>query len=626
MDSIFSDFNNSTTTHPGQDELKGNIPMLFEMYGKQFFFQLLQNGAFNQSRQEKEMFSNGMRLDVEDSLHVTLAPQETLVAGEDLRAGSFPPLDFLYWQSLGLFVSVFIIRYLAVPCALLYLVCCLWEIYCVGLRDRTCLLPLPGGKMGLPLVGEMFHLFIFGANYQRQRRKKYGNIYRTHMFGSPTVVAIGDEHVKRLLLGEGSVVRCRWPSTTRRILGEDGIVNGDKETHHRIKRLSLKSFSPKYMGTYAPIVQTGIKEHLKEWRDQKEIPVLESCKQMVSKVMMTVLLGIDPNDPDIQLYIRAADDIINSILSLPLDLPGFTFRKGLRARKFVFDKLESELRSKFEATDEELFDESSQESPSVLLNVLKLARLEGEEKLKLRNLQNLALEFIFAGTQSLQCACSSMMVHLSQRPEVVARLRTEIKQHGLWETPMNEVTYEEIESLKFADCVVKETLRVTPTIPGAVRVATKTFELGGYQVPRGWQVMYSIRLTHEDTAGHVLQNGPKCEFDPDVYFNCKKCENTNNVNQQAENGKGSSSSKIREASHVCSKSAGAFSFIPFGKGSRMCAGKNYGLLFLRVLVFELVRTADLKLKGGCNFIEVPMTKPDKSVKVEILPIAKQCNV
>ena len=48
---------------------------------------------------------------------------------------------------------------------------------------------------------------------------------------------------------------------------------------------------------------------------------------MVSKVMMTVLLGIDPNDPDIQLYIRAADDIINSILSLPLDLPGFTFRK-----------------------------------------------------------------------------------------------------------------------------------------------------------------------------------------------------------------------------------------------------------------------------------------------------------
>ena len=48
---------------------------------------------------------------------------------------------------------------------------------------------------------------------------------------------------------------------------------------------------------------------------------------MVSKIMMSILLGIDQKDPDIQVYIQAADDIINSILTLPIDLPGCKFHK-----------------------------------------------------------------------------------------------------------------------------------------------------------------------------------------------------------------------------------------------------------------------------------------------------------
>ena len=60
----------------------------------------------------------------------------------------------------------------------------------------------------------------------------------------------------------------------------------------------------------------------------------------------------------------------------------------------------------------------------------------------------------------------------------MARLREEISAHGLWDRPMNKITFEEIQSLKFADCVIKETMRVTPSIPGCVRVAAKTFELG----------------------------------------------------------------------------------------------------------------------------------------------------
>ena len=90
----------------------------------------------------------------------------------------------------------------------------------------------------------------------------------------------------------------------------------------------------------------------------------------------------------------------------------------------MFKNLEQKLRSKIEASDEELF-ASSNEVESVLLNIIKLARKEGT-KIELINLQNLSLEFIFAGTQSLQCASASMIVHLSQRPQVQTNLSQEI--------------------------------------------------------------------------------------------------------------------------------------------------------------------------------------------------------
>jgi len=62
--------------------------------------------------------------------------------------------------------------------------------------------------------------------------------------------------------------------------------------------------------------------------------------------------------------------------------------------------------------------------------------------------------------------------------QVVECLRSEIHQRGLWKKDLALVDLDEIESVQSLDKVVEETLRVTPTIPGAIRVAIKTFELG----------------------------------------------------------------------------------------------------------------------------------------------------
>ncbi|KAG6935951.1 cytochrome P450 family 26 subfamily C member 1 [Chelydra serpentina] len=70
-----------------------------------------------------------------------------------------------------------------------------------------------------------------------------------------------------------------------------------------------------------------------------------------------------------------------------------------------------------------------------------------------------------------------------------------------------EMNLDKLSRLRYLDCVIKEVLRVLPPVSGGYRTALQTFELDGYQIPKGWSVMYSIRDTHETAA--VYQSPPR---------------------------------------------------------------------------------------------------------------------
>ncbi|XP_053547681.1 cytochrome P450 26C1 [Bombina bombina] len=124
------------------------------------------------------------------------------------------------------------------------------------------------------------------------------------------------------------------------------------------------------------------------------------------------------------------------------------------------------------------------------------------------------------------------------------------------------LSLDKLRSLRYLDCVVKEVLRLLPPISGGYRTALQTFELDGYQIPKGWSVMYSIRDTHETAA--VYQNVEL--FDPDRF------------SSERDEGK-----------------MGRYNYIPFGGGIRNCIGKELALVILKTLAVELVGTAKWEL-------------------------------
>lgn len=91
----------------------------------------------------------------------------------------------------------------------------------------------------------------------------------------------------------------------------------------------------------------------------------------------------------------------------------------------------------------------------------------------------------------------------------------------------------------------------------------------GYQIPKGWNVIYSICDTHD-----VAEKFPnKEEFQPERFM-----------------------SKL--SGDASSSSSSRFQYIPFGGGSRMCVGKEFAKVLLKIFLVEVMTQCNWTLLNG----------------------------
>ncbi|XP_068955351.1 cytochrome P450 26C1 isoform X3 [Petaurus breviceps papuanus] len=154
-----------------------------------------------------------------------------------------------------------------------------------------------------------------------------------------------------------------------------------------------------------------------------------------------------------------------------------------------------------------------------------------------------------------------------------------------------DLSLEQLSRLHYLDCVIKEVLRLLPPVSGGYRTALQTFELDGYQIPKGWSVMYSIRDTHETAA--VYQSPPE-GFDPERFG----------------------------ATWEEHRGTGRFHYIPFGGGVRSCIGKELAQTILKLFAVELVRTVrwELATTSFPDMQTVPIVHPVDGLQVFFYPL------
>ncbi|XP_062987679.1 cytochrome P450 26A1 [Elgaria multicarinata webbii] len=442
----------------------------------------------------------------------------------------------------------------------------LWDLYCLRGRDRGCALPLPPGTMGLPFFGETLQLVLQRRKFLQMKRRKYGHIYKTHLFGRPTVRVMGVENVRHILLGEHRLVAVQWPASVRTILGSGCLSNLHDGQHKCRKKVIMRAFSREALEQYIPVIQEEVSACLRLWLLATSggacLLVYPEVKRLMFRIAMRILLGFRPgqtgSDSE-EFLVEAFEEMIRNLFSLPIDVPFSGLYKGLRARDVIHAKIEESIRAKLAGK------EPADGYKDALQLLMEHTQRNGEQ-LNMQELKESATELLFGGHETTASAATSLITFLGLHQEVLQKVRKELKEKGLLGSMRQEkhLEMDVLEQLKYTGCVIKETLRLSPPVPGGFRVALKTFELNGYQIPKGWNVIYSICDTHD--VAELFIN--KDDFNPDRFMS------------------------------PFPEDASRFSFIPFGGGLRSCVGKEFAKILLKIFTVELARNCDWQLLNG----------------------------
>lgn len=212
--------------------------------------------------------------------------------------------------------------------------------------------------------------------------------------------------------------------------------------------------------------------------------------------------------------------------------------------------------------------------PKAFLDLLlEKYNAQGEQKLTDEEIREEVDTFMFEGHDTTAMALSWTLFLLSHHSTVQEKLWREVDQvyaeHMLSDNAVNEeIELDILKKLRYLDCVIKEALRLCPSVPFIGRQTTNNLQLGNYSVPPGSVIFVLIYQLHRNPD---IYPNPE-QFNPDRFLP----ENT--VGRHP------------------------FAYVPFSAGSRNCIGQKFAMAEMKTILLHLMR----------NFRFDPVTPMDKT--------------
>ncbi|XP_066146719.1 cytochrome P450 4C1-like isoform X2 [Euwallacea fornicatus] len=162
--------------------------------------------------------------------------------------------------------------------------------------------------------------------------------------------------------------------------------------------------------------------------------------------------------------------------------------------------------------------------------------------------------FMFEGHDTTSAALVFLLHCLSQYPDVQEEVRKEIL--STLGPDNKNLSFQELQDLPYTERVIKETLRLYPSVPFISRIASQDFVTHtGYKIPRGSVLYLHIFDLHRNPD--IYENPLK--FDPDRFLP------ENAVKRHP------------------------FAYLPFSAGPRNCIGQKFAMLEIKSVICGILR-------------------------------------
>ncbi|KAI5063265.1 hypothetical protein GOP47_0021812 [Adiantum capillus-veneris] len=421
------------------------------------------------------------------------------------------------------------------------------------------------------------------AAFLSSRLRRYGTVFKTHLLGRPTVVSMDPELSKFLLANEDKLVKVYLPHFITKLLGPTVCLQG--ASHRAFRELAnLSVNSNAIQRQHLDAVQEHYLACLRSWHQGPSSPAVveaqQQCREWAFTYSVKYFLGLEHDDPITAALMQDFFLLLDGVASIPINLPGTTFNKALKASKrinFTIGKLVRSRRL-----------EPRKEAKDFLDILLKRIAGSGDEYGGL-HVADWIYAFVLAAYENTAILFANILKFLSENEHVIHELQRE--NFPLQKTkPNNEkLTWEDYQSMRFTKNVVKETLRMASIAPYVFRLSLEDICFKGTLIPRGWMVVLDFSTVHLNSNYYP----DPLRFDPWRWM-----DSTNNSDDF---------------------------LVPFGGGPRRCPGSMLAVFEATIFLHYLVNLYKWKrlhrgdeLDDARDCLSVPILRKGLFLKLESL--------
>ncbi|KAG5311952.1 CP4C1 protein, partial [Pseudoatta argentina] len=185
-----------------------------------------------------------------------------------------------------------------------------------------------------------------------------------------------------------------------------------------------------------------------------------------------------------------------------------------------------------------------------------------------------------ASSDTTATTMNFVIIMLANFKEIQEKAYEELLEIYGTETPkFAPVKYEDLQHMHYLECIIKETLRLFPTIPMIGRELTEDLKMGEYVLPKGADVFIMFIQMHRNEK---YWPNPMM-FNPDRFLPEKR-------------------------------NCMPYYYMPFSDGPRNCMGSKYAMMSMKVILATLIRTFVFKLNQS---IEIDKIKLNSDIVLSI---------
>lgn len=445
---------------------------------------------------------------------------------------------------------------------------------------------LPGPKLWVPgfgnLIDTLINYGLSGTEWIQGYHQRYGNVYSMWLGHKLVVITSDPRDIEAIATSTALIDKGTNYSLLAPWLGDGLLLSSGKKWHSR-RKLLTPTFHFRILEQFVDVFnQKGsiLEAKLGELVGRGAVDVRPYISRHALDVICETAMGtpmnaqLDENSEYVQAIktaCKSVDDrhaypwLSNDILFRMTSI-GRNFYKALDvihgATQRVIDTRKAELQNELKESNSRSVDEKHEDDDigskkrMMFIDQLLTMHLQGED-LSEKDIFHEVNTFMFEGHDTTMTSVCFTLYLMSQHPEVQERVAQEIL---LVTGSDTDLTSAQLAELKFLDAVIKESLRLYPSVPCFFRDCKEEYTLpSGYTIPAGSSIMINAIMAHHDEKNFKDPS----TFNPDRFVAGSESEDHRRHN---------------------------FAYIPFSAGYRNCIGQRFAMMSMKATLARILRS------------------------------------